>query len=877
MDRLVCVRASAGSGKTFALAARYLALLFLGAKPSEILAVTFTNKAANEMRSRIVEYLRKLPQKLDFLKALEQESGLAQKELLAKRQEVLQNFLTSDLYIMTIDSFLQRIARKFAYYKGIDVGFDVRSDRLEDIWRLFIEGLSLQEFDQLIHLAREQKGTQQFFENLYTKEKEFYHLLHRPIEHRFFDVMRELQKGKDILRSFEDRCEALSSLLALPLTKFASDGKWSTIRKKETIFYGRSAFNSCDRALEPLILEVARLSGLYLQERERFLKSMIFRFYRNYRAKKWGVKLEEDYLDFIDVLHLVFELLREDSRIDNAFLYFRLDTRIRHILIDEFQDTSITQWRIFEPLVEEISSSGEDFRSFFYVGDTKQAIYRFRGGSSELFDLVGEQIPHLQERRLNVNYRSKSTIVEFVNEVFDLSEIAADEGEGYVELKIQEKGKWHENLKASLQKLLDAGADPNDIAILVYDNATILEVAEFIEREFNLKAVTSTQKKVIHQPKARAVIELLKGLYYKERGRLFLANFLSFVGEPLDSEIAIEIDSPAKMVKSVLDRYNLWDSSTLKLLEHSMEYKSLIDFVYRIEDFDAELPNGAEGINVLTIHKAKGLEFDHIIVIDQPYIQKVPPIIYDYDGVELQDIRIRVKGLEALDRSYKKALEKEKALMRKDAQNREYVAYTRAKNSLFILKNEKQSSFLALEEKKMSEHSRGVLTINTTPSSNKVEKFTKELKFVGYQEHKKPKEYKPNDFEAIYLGLAVHALFEMDGSDYALNHYGGYCDFSKAKELYERAKSDPIYCKFLDGKVYREYPFIYGGQQGAIDLLIERDDEIIIIDYKSATPTNERSYQEQVGFYIKAMRAIKKKPVRGYLFYLDSCSLKEVV
>jgi len=149
------------------------------------------------------------------------------------------------------------------------------------------------------------------------------------------------------------------------------------------------------------------------------------------------------------------------------------------------------------------------------------------------------------------------------------------------------------------------------------------------------------------------------------------------------------------------------------------------------------------------------------------------------------------------------------------------------------------------------------------------------LKDYGRQEIVDEEEYKPNDYEAIYKGNALHALFEMDEPGFVLNHYGAYTDVDEIVELYERAKAYEQYQELLDGELKRELGFIYAGKQGQIDLLVDGD-EITIIDYKSTRPHDESAYLKQVGFYMQAASALLKKEVRGYLFYVDSLELREV-
>ena len=138
MQELLSLKASAGSGKTFSLANRYISLLLKGANPKEIVAITFTNKAAREMEERIINYLRDIKKDENFLKKLVENTGMSEKEIIKKAPIILDKFLKSDIHITTIDSFIQKIARKFSYYGGFDIDFDVRSDNLEAVFREFI-------------------------------------------------------------------------------------------------------------------------------------------------------------------------------------------------------------------------------------------------------------------------------------------------------------------------------------------------------------------------------------------------------------------------------------------------------------------------------------------------------------------------------------------------------------------------------------------------------------------------------------------------------------------------------------------------------------------------------------------------------------------
>ena len=115
--------ASAGSGKTFALSVRYISLLFLDQEPSTILAATFTNKAAIEMKQRVVSSLINLADNQIFLNAISEQTGLSSDELITKQPKVLENFLSSFNFIVTLDSFFTSILRSASLYIDIEPDF----------------------------------------------------------------------------------------------------------------------------------------------------------------------------------------------------------------------------------------------------------------------------------------------------------------------------------------------------------------------------------------------------------------------------------------------------------------------------------------------------------------------------------------------------------------------------------------------------------------------------------------------------------------------------------------------------------------------------------------------------------------------------------
>ncbi|WP_024789304.1 PD-(D/E)XK nuclease family protein [Lebetimonas sp. JH292] len=202
-----------------------------------------------------------------------------------------------------------------------------------------------------------------------------------------------------------------------------------------------------------------------------------------------------------------------------------------------------------------------------------------------------------------------------------------------------------------------------------------------------------------------------------------------------------------------------------------------------------------------------------------------------------------------------------------DKKNVEYVAFTRAKNLLIILKKNEKSAFIT----KLEKFQKGeIIPSVDKKDENEIKPIKINLKNYGKQELKvDEEEYKPNDYEAIYLGNAIHYSFECDDIEAVNNIYGDFCDINEVKNFYKKSKP-----QLEDGK--KEIPFIYEKQLGRIDLLIEKKDGYVIIDYKSTKPKDESGYLNQVRHYMEVVEKLTGKKAKGYLFYVDEQEFREV-
>lgn len=859
MNSFYALLASAGTGKTYSLTLHYLARLFEKREPYDILAITFTNKAANEMRERAGEFLCCLDKAK--LKAITKINGIDEKRLQERVDEIRHSFYSSSLNIRTIDSFAQVIVRKFASYAGLSSDFAIAE--VEGIFELFLESLSAREFERFLDFIRkfEREDIAQFLEFLYEKDKELPNLHFTTSKIEEADVLQLYQKIVDHIQQYGSQSKKASFTMPNSLQEaiYNRSGKvpaW--LQRDEFAISGVKMCSLAQREFEEFKRGVAE----YMKNIEVTFLATLFNFYQKYKKYRLEFIKQNGELDFIDIKYIANELV--SSHIHSQFLQFRLDARIEHILFDEFQDTSAQDWMLFEPLVDEIySGQGQkEQRGFFLVGDTKQAIYGFRGGNERLFDYVIDKY-QMQTGELKLNYRSKSNIVDYVNKAFNLHQKANESG-GYVD--VSESEDILKTLGQKLELLWQNGVIDKDIAILVPTNDDIIKVSEYIKEQFQKEVTTSSSKLVVHQPLARAIISLL-------RYQIEPKEFYRFEFEAISAQKAEQLPrkKPAVMIREIADRYTLWDRSVKLLVQIATKYKDLEEFLEHIESESIQMQSRGGGIEVLTIHKSKGLSFAHTIVLDRVGKERSfsPKIIFDLadDGIHIAGIYWNIKGREYFDKNFKRVKEQYEQQKNKELKNVAYVALTRAKESLILIKKPKTKRFWMAHTSKI-----GSITPSLEDEQKYSSRFDYSYRYFGAQEVlEEEREYKANDYPAIYRGKALHEAMEV-GLKYAKRRYRSFVPEAEIEEMVQSAKKLE---KGFDGKRYREIPFVLQNRLGIIDLLIEGKRDVVV-DYKSAKPSDERVYMNQVRFYKEACQKLRRKETKGYLLYTDINELKEV-
>jgi len=887
--------ASAGSGKTFALSVRYISLLFMGESPSSILAATFTNKAAAEMRQRVVDSLRHLGGNEAFLDAVLAQTGMSRTELFSKQPEVLARFLSSTPYIVTLDSFFSSILRSASLELGLEPDFVTKEQGDEKLEMHFLEEVQAEELlSSLVKLA------------LDIEDKRFGKIF--DLMQNFYKVDPLLPKQEEVTLSISKQEEKIEELRLKTIKALMDAGaadravkQFDTKSVKE--LFGKKLFEKeslvehswfkkvVNEEIEGLYGFMKQELSLWAKAKEAIVLHNLFKIYDYYRNANITNAKSSGVLSFDDLTYFVYRLLHES--ISKEFLYFKIDSKFKHILLDEFQDTSTLQFLLLQPLIDEIfSGHGQsEFKSFFYVGDTKQSLYRFRGGVEELFDKVAENYD-VKIEQMDTNYRSSKNVVEQVNRWFepiidDYVPQKCKDGasQGYV--KVFDSEALIDDAVSQAKALLELGVNIDDIAFLVSTNKDGQTLQESCEYE-GIDTLLKTSSSLKNIPKIAVLVAMVSYLFYGEK--IDAQPLLLKIGRSLD-----EIDtlwfsafmSPLQVVDKLVKEFGYFDNdlNILKLLEFSSSFSDIPTFLEEFETSSiAVASNSLHGAQIMTIHGSKGLEFEYVILLDKltrPNSDKSALVYHYNDNLYIDKILYRTKGRENFDDEYAQIMEERKASALKDRKNVLYVALTRAVEGLIIIKKPKDSIF---DEVTMIPMELGSLSVQRSALS--VEKEQEQVVPVvisnyGTQEVATKEEDSEKDHEAILFGTALHYTLEMlatfdeesiaNAMNALQNRYGQVLSSNQIEEINERMLrlvSNNDFNALLEGATLsKEQSLSFNGELKQIDLLLEYDESYMVIDYKSSKKFNLK-HQNQVNFYKKAIENITRKPTSGAIVYL---------
>ena len=469
----VSVFASAGSGKTYLLVHRILKLLLIGVAPAHILAITFTRKAAAEMQARLMNVLSEWAAASDtqlknIMQALSHPYDDAS---IAKARKLYEELLFSEqeIRITTFHAFCQDILKRFAIHAGVPAGFrviennfDIKQDARKQLFNraqsedndnlrqalftLLQHCNSVNNVQLVLDTFIDSRSDWQSYTELqdnpvaYAEQK-----LHQQLFSKSLDQESCIAKIKPMIResqdlftlhaskTFQGYCEKLILFLEI------ADPSYSEIEKIVPVYFKSNLQRreiKPSKALEKSLgaEKMNRLLSLnenICEQLEKLLdhhkKQTLFAFnqawfYAGSRLIEiyQEIKFKQHCLDFDDLEWYTYLLLNQHE--NATWVQYKLDQQIQHILIDEFQDTNPTQWKLISPLLDELAiDAHENHRSLFLVGDAKQSIYGFRRANSELQQSAAawaQENLHADILETDDSYRSSPAIIEFVNQVF---------------------------------------------------------------------------------------------------------------------------------------------------------------------------------------------------------------------------------------------------------------------------------------------------------------------------------------------------------------------------------------------------------------------------------------------------------------------------
>ncbi|GAA9567030.1 RecB-like helicase [Helicobacter pylori] len=901
----MALKASAGSGKTFALSVRFLALLFKGANPSEILTLTFTKKATAEMKERILDYLKILQKESlenekekeksqNILKELEEKYRLDPSFVQNSAQKIYQRFLNAEIRISTIDAFFQSILRKFCWFVGLSANFEVNEDTKAHQQQLnasFLSALNNEQLEELsVFIAQclsyDSYTSDSILERLrFLKNKLYLFDPNKkdPVfnEEGFLEKLRNLNRQIQSVETASDKaktaikCDDFRGFLNSSLTWLKKKGEYRDFKKiKDEI-----------PTLESECEEIENDLKRYYEARESALFKKFPKFIQLY--DKATSKIQA--LDFDAIKDKVHALLKGYEEMPAEFFYFRLDSKIAHILIDEFQDTSLNDYKILAPFIDEIKAGigqAKWQRSVFFVGDVKQSIYGFRGSFSSLFESVSKDFYH---DNLPFNHRSSPLIINYVNTIFKKAYQNSPTAyleqkypkassnkhvkDGYIKVSLvaDERELLLEQILQEAKNLLEHGIDPKDITILCATNDDALEIKNYLQENLStIRPSTESSAKLSQFVESKIIKNALEYALAEEPYKPFYKHsVLKLAGYLHDDAIALAGFNPKKesvagFVWKVMELFELYTECTQICLELAVGCEDANEFLEKLEAKEIASFN-TKGAQIMTIHKSKGMQFPYVIVCERlgkPKTNSSSQFLEEYSGTELTRLYYRMKNREVVDKDYARALDKEEAAKDHEETNVYYVAFTRAELGLIVVAKDKKGMHEKLDLAPLEEG-------EIAPVISSQKELSPEsvlIKPHAYGEQiqeieEEPSDYeKNNDQEAINFGIALHKGLEYQYAynipkksvlEYLNYHHGFYgLDYQALEESLELFENDAkIQALFKNHALRGEVAFLFEGVVSRIDVLLwDKGQNLYVLDYKSSQ-NYQQSHKAQVSHY----------------------------
>ena len=1035
--RFTIIKASAGSGKTFQLVLHYLSYALRFENPGyykHILAITFTTAAAAEMKHRVLSKLRDIADASDtssMSSQLQEKLGITSDVLRARAAAAYTDMLHhySKLSILTIDSFTHRLVRSFAKDLQLNNDFNIElnpqtlQEKAVDRMLEFIgqdelltrylhryssdlldDGKTWNPREALIKMARE----------IFTEDGQapLQKLEEVDLTHIQQEHFKLRQKIKEHESKTSETAQAILALLTnagitkedIPgkktgyingISKYAEKGKITKPLKSleklqsDRIWIHPQAHSSVKNLFLPHEKQANELVDTLLElisddalKRFSLIKKISENMYtlglidriNEYAAE---IRSEENMVLLSDFHRMINAIIRGN---DAPFIFERIGARYKHILVDEFQDTSKMQWMNLVPLIHNCLSEGHES---LVVGDAKQSIYRWRSGYVEQFidlpNLPPEFDMPFAEKTfhdnqdiipLQTNYRSSQSVIDFNNTLFPLlaSKIPAynavydeviqekkSENLGYVRLAGNHllnskeeafKSFVKDELVNAVRNSINDGFAPGDITILTRTHKHGTKCADML-REHDIKFTTAESALLIHSATVRIVMGYFEFHLFPQRrfaafdvvqslaaihSHVSLADFIS---EQLNFKEYRTIDLNAflaktfKGVSEVMVGENVFHQAislirTLEIpIDNSVEY--LLELIkqycigknhdlHRFIDWwkehkhklSAAAANNPDAVQIMTIHKSKGLEFP--VVIFPHFAEKAKPsdlwINVPEDICELPAAFIKIDSIkkdDTFDADTEDDLTSEIALEKKrrylDEINNLYVGCTRAAERMYFIQEKGGSVFNNMLDATLYEvlpeyKSSGVAEIGTRAPYTTKQSTTTPLHVPSLKGKEvlmprlKLRSIRERDTTEILYGKLLHECFSLITNQNEIEHITDRVLQGRADAADHREKllhdlnnilTDTTAVSWFNANstILCEREIL--ANDGSIlrpDRVIVLPDRVIVVDYK--TGKESRKHTDQVNTYKSQLQTIYNLPVEGYLLYTEGPQIMRV-
>ena len=1020
--------ASAGSGKTFTLVKEYLKIVLISDDIfifQKILAITFTNKAASEMKQRILNSLK------DFSEAkqpplfiiIQKETGLEPHTIKKKSNVVLKLILENygAFHITTIDSFTYKIIKSFSFDLGLSQNFEVEMNAQElldkavevliskvgvttELTKLLIEySIDKSDDDKSWDISLDLSE----FSKILLKEEDVFHF--RKLSDKTLGDFKSLQiklikHRKDLLARMKSIGEEALQIISNEQLEFSVFNRsmlpnhfLSLVHKTEkTKFFDQSVLKkridenellsktkTADTLLTaenilPALLKLYSDSELLYQQLSQtklVLKSIIPLAVLNHINKELNTIKEDNNIR----LNAEFNQLISDNIQDQPapFIYERIGQSFMHYFIDEMQDTSVLQWKNLIPLIDNTLS--QEKTSLLLVGDAKQAIYRWRGGKASQFLKLGSQDtisqnPFTIEKKvqeLSTNYRSFSELIKFNNSFFKhssqflqnssyadlfLNKSHQEENElkgGYVSISFLEKmnDKEEDQLKYAKKVYqiinnLDSKCQLGSVCVLVRKRSEGVTVANYLS-ENSIDIVSSETLLLSNSKKVNFIINflrysvqsndkecLLELLYFLHKHLMitidkhaFFAKFIYLEQTEVLAllkeyncflDLILFHESPFyEKVEQIIRAFHLQNTTDAyvqffldEILIQQQKESNIQDFLnywdHKKESLSIVSSENPDAVKIMTIHKAKGLEFPVVIFPCELYIyQDIKPKVWLENTIDgFSNILVPLnKEIRYTGDKGEEIYNTRKSELELDNFNLLYVALTRAVEQLYIItdkklnkKEEEDSKYFSgifisylkkhhlwhqeKNEYSFGDHGKLQTTLETGLASKTQHRFIS----TPWKDHKITMLANSSTFwgttrgEAKNYGNLIHKILSevitKDDVHKVIKKYfqQGEISLEEKEQLQEKILKIVCHTKLKwyyskDVVVCNEREILFKAKTVIPDRLVfDKNNKVTIIDYKTGISKEEHRYQlENYASVLASLNYLVSKKVLVYI------------